>query len=112
MTLEQETALRLGLYVVGWGLSIAWPFLLVVVTEGARFNVRLVSGRLLVGLIGLVGYLAADETVALLGAGSFVAAFLAGFGASSFGNNIRRSVDAKTGYAIEPVGWQPPVEGE
>jgi uncharacterized membrane protein YjjB (DUF3815 family) len=104
MTLEQETALRLGLYVVGWAISIAWPFLLVVVTEGAKFDWRKVSGRLLVGFIGLLGYLVADETVALLGAGSFVAAFLAGFGASSFGNNIRRSVNARNGQAaIEPA---------
>ena len=109
MTPEQETALRLGLYVGGWAVSIAWPFLLVVVTEGAKFNWRLVSGRLLVGVMGMVGYLVADQTVAMLGTLSFVAAFLAGFGASSFGNNIRRSVTAKTGYAIEPV---PAPEGD
>lgn len=95
MSPEQEQILRITLYVVGWAASIAWPFLLVVVTDGAKFDWRKVGGRLIAGFIGLVGYLAADSALAAIGALGFVAAFLAGFGASSVGNNVRRSVDAK-----------------
>jgi hypothetical protein len=97
MTSDQEQYLRIALYLLGWVTSIAWPFLLVVVTQGAKFNWRKVSGRILAGLLGFVGYLATDEVLATLGAMSFVAAFLAGFGASSVGNNVRRSVDARRG---------------
>ena len=95
MTPGNETVLRIGLYIGGWGLSIAWPFLLKVLTDGAKFDWRLVSGRLLVGFVGLLTFLAGDAAIAQLGALSFLAAFLAGFGASSFGNNVRRSVDAR-----------------
>jgi hypothetical protein len=95
MTPGQEQALRIALYVIGWALSIAWPFLLVVITDGAKFDWRKVSGRILAGLLGIVGYLAADSTVAMIGGFGYVAAFLAGFGASSVGNNVRRSVDAR-----------------
>ena len=95
MTPIQEQYLRIGLYVVGWALSIAWPFLLVALTEGAKFDWRKVSGRILGGVLGFVGYLVADDAIATIGALSFVAAFLAGFGASEVGNNGRRSVDAK-----------------
>ena len=95
MTPGNETALRIGLYIIGWALSIAWPFILVKVTEGAAFDWRKVSGRLMVGFVGLLTFLAGDAAIAQLGALSFLAAFLAGFGASSVGNNVRRSVDAK-----------------
>jgi drug/metabolite transporter (DMT)-like permease len=95
--MAQETAIRIGLYIAGWALSIAWPFLLVAVTEGAKFDWRKVSGRILAGLLGLVGYLAADQAIGAIGALGYLAAFLAGFGASSVGNNVRRSVDAKRG---------------
>ena len=95
MTPEQEQYLRIALYVVGWALSIAWPFLLAVITNGAKFDWRKVSGRLLAGLVGFVGYLATDEVMASLGAMSFVAALLAGFGASEVGNNVRRTNDAR-----------------
>ena len=95
--MEQETAIRIVFYVLGWALSIAWPFLLKVVTEGARFDWRLVSGRLLAGAVGLLGFLASDEVIASLGAMSYVAALLAGFGASSAGRNVQRTVDAGRG---------------
>ena len=97
MTPEQETVLRIVIYVLGCAVSIAWPFLLVVVTQGAAFDWRKVSGRLLVGFVGLLTFLAGDAAIAQLGALSFLAAFLAGFGASSVGNNVRRSVDARRG---------------
>jgi hypothetical protein len=97
MTSEQETALRIGLYVVGWAVSIAWPFILVNVTEGATFNWRLVSGRILAGAVGLLTFLVGDEVLASLGAMSFLAAFLAGFGASSAGRNVQRTADAARG---------------
>ena len=90
-----ETYIRIALYVVGWALSIAWPFLLVAVTEGAKFDVRKVSGRILGGLLGLVIFLVGNESIATIGAMSFLAAFVAGFGASEVGNNGRRTVDAK-----------------
>jgi hypothetical protein len=97
MTPEQETALRIGLYVVGWALSIAWPFILANVTTGARFDWRLVSGRILAGAVGLLTFLVGDEVLASLGAMSFLAAFLAGFGASSAGRNVQRTADAARG---------------
>lgn len=97
MTPEQETVLRIGLYVVGWVVSIAWPFILANVTTGARFDWRLVSGRVLAGAVGLLGFLASDEVIASLGAMSYVAALLAGFGASSAGRNVQRTADAARG---------------
>ena len=91
--MESETALRIGAYVLGWALSIAWPYLLAYVRDGAAFDWRMVAGRILSGLVGLVGFLAADDVVANLGAMSYVAALLTGFGASSFGRNVQRTSD-------------------
>jgi len=82
-------------YVVGWLASIVWPFLLVYVTEGATFDWRKVAGRILFGLFGLIGLLAEPETIASIGAMSYLGALAAGFGLSSFGNNIRRTNDAR-----------------
>ena len=95
--MENETAIRLAMYALGWALSIAWPFLLKVLTEGARFDWRLVLGRIVAGGIGLLGFLASDDVIANLGAMSYVAALLAGFGASSAGRNVQRTADAARG---------------
>ena len=94
MTPEQETYIRLGAYVLGWALSIAWPFILARVADGAAFDWRMIVGRILAGLIGLVGFLAGDEAVAMLGGLSYVAAFLAGFGASQAGREVQKTTDA------------------
>lgn len=94
MTPEQETALRIALYILGWALSIAWPFLLAYVRDGVRFDWRMVVGRMLAGGIVLLGFLAADAAISSLGAMSYLAAFLAGFGASSAGRNVQRTTDA------------------
>ena len=95
MTPIQEQYLRILLYVVGWALSIAWPFLLVKVKTGAAFDWRLVSGRIFGGLGGLALLLLSGEEMARVGASSYLGALIAGAGASELGNNVRRSVDAK-----------------
>jgi len=82
-------------YVVGWVSSIAWPFLLVYVTKGDKFDWRKVAGRILFGLFGLIGLLAEPNMIANIGAMSYLGALAAGFGLSSFGNNIRRTNNAR-----------------
>lgn len=106
MTEEQAFALRIVLYVAGWLLSIIWPYLIKFVNEGEPFNWRLVSGRILAGLIGLVTILAAETTISQLGAIGYVGAFLMGFGASSFGRNVQRTPSVITRPSVP--GAKPP----
>lgn len=92
---EEQKLVAVGMYLLGWALSVAWPFVVVKIQTGVAFDWRKVGGRIAGGILGLFLAIVSSNQLETIGALSYAAAFIAGLGFSSFGNNARRTYNIR-----------------
>jgi len=93
MSLEAETALLVGLYLLGAVARIVWPYLLAYLQDEVSFDIKFIIGQVVAAIIGLFGIMAAKDFVGDLGAVGFFSAFVLGYGAASIGRDSQKTTD-------------------
>ena len=88
---EAETALFVGLNILGVALRVFWPYFLAYLQDGASFDPKFVIGQLLAALIALFGVMAAKDFAAELGTVGYFGALVAGYGAASIGRDGQKT---------------------